>query len=110
MYNGAAQRSAVAVASELADVFNHLYGNVEKADAGRIHMALRAAWVRAEREFTAAGALDESRRKLLSEAEAELQVARVAAENQQPGDAINALKRAAGRINALVADVMGKMG
>lgn len=110
MYNGAAQRSAVAVASELADVFNQLYGNLEKADAGRIHMALRATWGRAEREFTAAGALDESRRQLLSNAEAELQVAHLAAENQQQGDAINALKRAAGRINALVADVMGKMG
>lgn len=112
MYNGAAQRVAVEVASELVDVFDRLYQNqnVKIDDFVWFEQSNREIVARADREFTAAGALDTSRSQLLTEATEELEIAREAANNEKLTDMTNALKRSAARVNVLVVGIMGKLG
>ncbi|MEX3689318.1 hypothetical protein AB3X91_39750 [Paraburkholderia sp. BR14263] len=110
MYNAAAQSTAVHIASDLAEVFNKVYGNIKIDDFASLDTVLREIAVRAEREFGSCGALTENRRKLLVDALAELAHAHEAARAQHLIDMTNALKRAAGHINALVVDVMTNIG
>ncbi|MGA3251300.1 MAG: hypothetical protein ABSD12_24630 [Paraburkholderia sp.] len=110
MYNPAAQFTAVTVASDLIAVFNKVCGDAKIDDFASLDNALRQIAVRAEREFGSCGALSENRRQVLAEAVAELATAREAAGGQKVIDMTNALKRAAGRINTLVVDVMTNTG
>ncbi|RDU95248.1 hypothetical protein [Trinickia dinghuensis] len=110
MYNAAAQFAAVTVASDLIEVFKEVYGDTRIEELQSLDKALREIAERAEREFASCDALPENRRQVLAEAIAELAIAREAADDQNLIDMTNALKRAAGRINALVVDVMTNMG
>ncbi|MFL9945789.1 hypothetical protein PQR68_07355 [Paraburkholderia agricolaris] len=106
MYNAIAQTVAVKVADDLVNVYNKVFGTLALGDCANMDKSIREVVARANREFEARGALTESRRQMLSDALSELATAREAADGQDLMNMTDALKRAAGRVNALVVDVM----
>lgn len=110
MYNGIAQSAAVKIANDLLSIWNRVFGTMVLGDCAILDKSLRDITARANREFEACGALTESRRQMLSDALNELVTAREAANGQDLMNMTSALKRATGRINALVVDVMTKVG
>jgi hypothetical protein len=106
MYNAIAQTVAVKVADDLVNVYNEVFGTLALADCANLDKSIRDVVARANREFEACGALTEPRRQMLSDALSELLTAREAADRRDLMNMTVALKRAAGRVNALVVDVM----
>ena len=106
MYNGIAQSVAVKVADDLVGIYNKVFGTLALGDCAILDRSLRDVAALANREFDACGALTESRRQMLSDALSELVTARGAADGRDLINMTSALRRTAGRINALVVDVM----
>jgi hypothetical protein len=106
MNNGIAQSVAVKAADDLISIWKRVFGTLALGDCAILDKSLRDIAARANREFEACGALTESRRQMLSDALSELVTAREASNRQDLMNMTSALRRATGRINALVVDVM----
>jgi Undecaprenyl pyrophosphate synthase len=84
--------TAVTVADDLVTVFNKVYGHVQIGDLASLDKALQKIVTRAEREFSACGALTESRRQLLIDSVADtarpVDVCRVRADAITPSNVV----------------------
>ncbi|SDG42614.1 hypothetical protein [Paraburkholderia phenazinium] len=110
MNNGIAQSVAVKAADDLISIWNRVFGTLALGDCAILDNSLRDIAARANREFEACGALTDSRRQMLSDALSELVTAREASNRQDLMNMTSALRRATGRINALIVDVMTNLG